>query len=158
MIILLQMVLFCLLYIGMVKLAVRGSGRNCLYFYPKDYIEKAVELGIADKDETTKKGKQFMIPFSLVMFVALILIISRWNHVTDFKTAFLQSCLFLIVMNWFDGIVIDWFWVGHSKIWIIPEMEENDYGQEGKTNLKRGGRNNAAKLLRQSAVFRKEKP
>jgi hypothetical protein len=26
-------------------------------------------------------------------------------------------------MNWFDGIVIDWLWVGHSKIWVIPEMK-----------------------------------
>jgi hypothetical protein len=40
------------------------GGRNCLYFYPKDYIEKAAELGITDKDETAKKGKWFMIPFS----------------------------------------------------------------------------------------------
>jgi hypothetical protein len=54
----------------------------------------------------------------------VILIISPWNQVTDFKTAFLQSCLFLVVMNWFDGIVIDWLWVGHSKIWVIPEMKD----------------------------------
>jgi hypothetical protein len=48
MIILLQLVIFCLLYIGMVKLAVRDSGLNCLYFYPKDYIEKAAKLGVAE--------------------------------------------------------------------------------------------------------------
>lgn len=36
MIILLQLVLFCLLFIGMVKLAARDSGRNCLYFYRFD--------------------------------------------------------------------------------------------------------------------------
>jgi hypothetical protein len=36
-------------------------------------------------------------------------------------------------------------------------MEVNHYGQEGKANLKRGGRDNAAELLRQSAVFQKEK-
>jgi hypothetical protein len=33
----------------------------------------------------------------------------------------------------------------------------NDDGREGKANLKRSGRDNAAKLLRQSAVFQKEK-
>jgi hypothetical protein len=33
----------------------------------------------------------------------------------------------------------------------------NRYGKKGKANLKRDGRNNAAKLLRQSAVFPKEK-
>jgi hypothetical protein len=99
MIILLQLVIFCLLYIGMVKVAVRDNGINCLYFYPKDYIEKAVELGVGDKDEIAKKGKQFMILFSMVMFVALIIFISLWNRVTDFKMAFLQSCLFLVVIT-----------------------------------------------------------
>ena len=41
----------------------------------------------------------------------------------DFKTAYLQACLFLVVMNWFDGIVIDRLWVGHSRIWPIDGME-----------------------------------
>ncbi len=36
----------------------------------------------------------------------MIMIISLWNHVKDFKTAYIQSCFFLIVMNWFDGS--DW--------------------------------------------------
>jgi hypothetical protein len=26
-------------------------------------------------------------------------------------------------MNWFDGLVIDGLWVGHSKIWVVPEMK-----------------------------------
>jgi hypothetical protein len=37
------------------------------------------------------------------------------------------------------------------------EEIRHEYGQEGKANLKRGGRNNAAKLLCQSTVFQKEK-
>lgn len=53
-----------------------------------------------------KKGKRFMIPFCIVMLVVLVMIIAIWNHVTDFKTAYLQSYAFLlVVMNWFDVIV-----------------------------------------------------
>ena len=53
-----------------------------------------------------KKGKRFMIPFCIVMLIVLVMIIAIWNHVTDFKTAYLQSYAFLlVVMNWFDGIV-----------------------------------------------------
>jgi hypothetical protein len=122
MLLLLQLTLYCLLFFFMVKLAARDNGLNCLYFYPQDYIEKAVERGLADRAETRKKGKRFMIPFSVILLVALILMIALWNHVTDFKTAFWQSCLFLVVMNWFDGLVIDHLWVGHSKIWVVPEM------------------------------------
>ena len=139
MLLVLQNVLFCLLFISLVKCAARNNGLNCLYFYPKEYIEEAHKRGLADKDATMKKGKRFMIPFCIVMLVVLILIIAVWNHVTDFKTAYLQTVLFLVVMNWFDGIVLDKLWVGHSKIWIIEGMEGINYTDPWKKILiKRG--------------------
>ena len=102
-------------------------------------IEEAEKRGIANKETVMKKSKWFMIPFCVIIFVALILIISIWNHVTDFKTAYFQSFLFLVIMNWFDGIVIDRLWVGHSKIWHIEGMEDVSYVKSWKTVLiKRG--------------------
>lgn len=68
-----------------------------------------------------------MIPFCIGMLVVLVLIISVWNRVTDFKTAYLQSYVFLVVMNWFDGIVLDRLWVGHCKIWRIEGMDGVPY-------------------------------
>ena len=133
MLLLLQNVLYCLLYASLIKCAVRNDGRNCLYFYPKEYIEEAQKRGIADKETVMKRSKWFMIPFCIIIFVALILIISVWNHVMDFKTAYLQACLFLVVMNWFDGIIIDRLWVGHSKIWKIEGMEGVQYLKSWKT-------------------------
>ena len=106
MILLLQAVLYCLLFVFLIKCVARDSGINCLYFYPKEYIEEAHRRGIVDKDATMKKGIRFLVPFCIIMFVVMIMIISLWNHVKDFKTAYIQSCFFLIVMNWFDGS--DW--------------------------------------------------
>lgn len=57
MLILVQLVYYCLLYILLVKCAVRDDGRNCLYFYPKEYIEEAQKRGIADKETVMKKVK-----------------------------------------------------------------------------------------------------
>ena len=124
---LLQLVLFCLLYIGMVKIAAKDSGLNCLYFYPPEYIDTAVKRGLADRETVAKTRKQFMLPFCIVMLAALLFVLCGWNKVTDFKTAYLQSALFLVVMNWFDGICIDELWVGHSKIWKIKGMEDIPY-------------------------------
>ncbi len=137
--IVLQMALYCLLFIGLVKCAVRNNGINCLYFYPKEFLEEAERRGIADKDETMKKGKRFMIPFCIVIFVVLILIIAIWNGVKDFKTAYIQAYLFLVVMNWFDGIVLDRLWVGKSKVWKIRGMEGVPYIKSWKTVLVKRG-------------------
>lgn len=139
MILLLQNILYCLLFILPVKCAVRNNGMNCLYFYPKEYIEEADRRGLADKDAVMKRGKRFMISFCIFIFVVLILIIALWNHVTDFKTAYLQAYLFLVVMNWFDGIVLDRIWVAHSKVWVIEGMDGVPYIKPWKSVLiKRG--------------------
>lgn len=131
----LQNVLYCLLFLLLVKCAAGNSGRNCLYFYPKEYIDEAHRRGLADKDAVMKKGKRFLIPFCIGMLAVLILMISVWNHVTDFKTAFLQAYLFLAVMNWFDGIVLDRLWVRYGKIWRIEGMEGMPYIKPWKTVL-----------------------
>ncbi len=46
MIILIQMVLFCLLFTAMVMYAVRGGTIDGLYFYPKAVQERAIVAGI----------------------------------------------------------------------------------------------------------------
>lgn len=61
--------------------------------------------------------------------------ISFWNRVTDFKTAYLQAALFLVVVNWFDALVIDRLWVGHSKIWRVKGMDGVPYVKPWKTIL-----------------------
>ena len=65
--------------------------------------------------------------FCIIMLVVLVLIIAVWNRVTTFTAAYWQAVLFLVVMNWFDGFVIDVLWVGHSKIWRIEGMEGVPY-------------------------------
>ena len=109
---LLQNILYCLLFILMVKCLVRNDGMNCVYFYPKEYIEEADKRGLIDKDAVMKKGKQVMIPFCIILFV---------------------------VLNWFDGIMLDRVWVGHSKIWEIKGMEGIPYIKPWKTVLTKRG-------------------
>ena len=139
MLLIIQLILYCLLFFLMVKAAVKDNGMNCLYFYPPAFIDEAARRGLADKDETMKRGKRFMVPFCIVMLAALVAILSLWNRVTDFWTAYVQSYLFLVVMNWFDGIVIDRLWVGHGKIWVIEGMEGVPYLKPWKEVLiKRG--------------------
>ena len=111
----------------------RDSGRNCLYFYPDAYLDEAQKRGIADKTEELRKGKRFMTFFCLVIFAVLIAVIAGWNGVKDFKTASFETYLFLVVVNWFDGFVIDLLWVGHSKIWRIEGMESVPYVKPWRT-------------------------
>ena len=137
--IVLQLVLFCILFTLMVKLAVGGSALNGLYFYPKPVQEKVHALGLTDRETVARKRKRFMILFFLVMLSALVLIIGLWNGVRRFWPAYWQALLFLEVMNWYDGIVIDRLWVGHSRFWIIPGTEEIPFVQTWPQVMKKRG-------------------
>ena len=135
--IILQLILFCALFALMVKLAVRNDALNALYFYPKPVQERVYDLGLTDRETVARKRKRFMIPFMIVMLCALLLIIGLWNGIRDFWPAYFQALLFLEVMNWFDGIVIDRLWVGHSKLWIIPGTEDIPFVQTWKQVFKK---------------------
>ena len=137
--IILQLILFCGLFTMMVKIAVGNNALNGLYFYPKPVQERAFELGLTDRETVATKRRRFMIPFFLVMLAALVLIVGAWNGIHTFRPAYLQSLLFLEVMNWYDGIVIDRLWVGHSRFWVIPGTEDIQFVQTWGQVLKKRG-------------------
>lgn len=133
----LQLILYCLLFTAMVRLAVRGGAADGLYFYPKPVQERAFSIGLRDRDTIARKRRQFMTAFYLVMLTALVLIIALWNRIGTFGAAYLQALLFLEVMNIYDGIVIDKLWVGHSKFWILPGTEDLPFVQTWAQVLKK---------------------
>ena len=135
----LQLVLFCALFTLMVKIGVGNDALNGLYFYPKRVREKVYALGLTDRETVAKKRKRFMIAFFAVMAAALILILRVWNGIQSFWAAYWQALLFLEVMNWYDGIVIDRLWVGHSRFWVIPGTEEIPFVQTWPQVLKKRG-------------------
>ena len=137
--IVLQLILFCALFTLMVKIAVGNNALNGLYFYPKPVQERAFEIGLTNPEAVARKRKWFMIPFFLVMLAALVLIIGLWNGIKTYRSAYLQALLFLEVMNWYDGIVIDKVWVGYSKFWLLPGCEDIPYVQTWKQVLKKRG-------------------
>ena len=83
----LQLVIYCMIFTLMVRYAVRGGAVDGLYFYPKPVQERAIEIGLATQETIKKKRKIFMTEFYIVMLAVLVLIIGLWNHVSDFKTA-----------------------------------------------------------------------
>lgn len=153
MLLLLQLILYCLLFLALVKCAVKDSGRNCLYFYPQEFLDEAQRRGIiADKAAEMRKGKRFMTFFCIVIFAVLVAIIAGWNGVTDFKTACFEAYLFLVVVNWFDGLVIDLLWVSRGKIWRIEGMEGVPYVKPWRTVLIKRGAATVLYLLIAAAV------
>ena len=99
MIYVLQNLIYCLLFILMIKIGVGNSALNGLYFYPKAVRERVYELGLTDRQTVKKKKIIFMTAFYIVMLTAILLIIGLWNGVRDFWTGYIQALVMLEVMN-----------------------------------------------------------
>ena len=52
--IVLQLILYCLFYTGLVKLYVWNNAVNGLYFYPKPVQERAIALGLTNTQTVAK--------------------------------------------------------------------------------------------------------
>ena len=137
--IIVQLISYCALFTLMVKLGVGNSALNGLFFYPKPVQDKVYALGLTDRETVGRKRKRFMTAFFTVMAAALVLIIRVWNGIHAFQPAYWQALLFLEVMNWYDGIVIDRLWVGHSTFWVIPGTEDIPFVQTWPQVLKKRG-------------------
>lgn len=55
--IILQLLIYCLLFTAMVKIAVIGGAVNGLYFYPKTVQDQAIELGLIDRNTMNRETK-----------------------------------------------------------------------------------------------------
>ena len=132
-----ELIIYCALFTLMVKYAVKGGAVDGLYFYPKAVQNRAIEIGLTDRDTMNRKRKEFMILFCIVMLTALLLIIGAWNGVEAFWPAYWQALLFLEVMNVYDGIMIDKVWVGNSRFWLLPGCEDLPYIQTWAQVLKK---------------------
>ena len=58
--IIIQLILYCLLFTAMVKYSVRGGAIDGLFYYPRPVQERAFEIGLTDPETVNHKRKVFI--------------------------------------------------------------------------------------------------
>ena len=112
---------FWLLIICVVGIANGAVG--LVTFYEQDMKDKVVELGLT----TAEKIKKASVISGIALFVPVLTVVPAvvyfYNGVDGFLNGFLQLLGIYMIMNLFDRLFIDEWWVGHTKAWIIPGTE-----------------------------------
>lgn len=57
-----QLILYCLVFTAMVRFAVRGGAVDGLYFYPKPVQERALEIGLTTQEAVRRKRMCWSLP------------------------------------------------------------------------------------------------
>lgn len=113
---------FWLLLICVVGIANGPVG--LVVFYEQDVQDRAVELGLTTKEKIQKTAKLTRVLLLVPMLTVVPAMVYGVNGARGFWEGFWQMTAILYIMNLFDRIFIDWFWVGRTKAWVIPGTED----------------------------------
>lgn len=113
---------FILLMICVVGIANGPVG--LVVFYEKDVQNRVVELGYTTKEKIRRNTVIVMIAMCVPVLILPPAMVWFINGARGFWDCFWQSTVILWIMGLFDRLFIDWYWVGHTKTWIIPGTED----------------------------------
>ena len=114
---------FWLLLICVVGIAKDGPV-GLVVFYEQEVQDRVVELGLTTKERIKKISIISTMALFLPMVTVFPVIVYFYNGVNGFMDYFIQLAVIYLIAGLFDRLFIDWWWVGHTKAWIIPGTEE----------------------------------
>ena len=124
MILLMEGIVMCFILLIYCAVGIANGPVGLVVLYEDDVQARVVELGLTTKE---KIRKSFIIS-CIVLFLPLVTLIPAMvygiNGATGFWDGFWQMTVILLIMGLFDWFFIDWYWVGHTKAWIIPGTED----------------------------------
>ena len=103
---------------------IRKGAVGMVHLYDQKVQERCVALGLTTKEKIKRNALRFKalcIPMYLIYVLTCVYAI---NGAHTFWDGFWQCFVILSVMNLIDRFLIDGYWVGHTKAWVIPGTEE----------------------------------
>ena len=105
-------------------LSIKNGPAGGVHYYEKEVQDRVVELGLITEKEIKRNNTVFGIPFFIMMLIVCPAMVFFLNGVSGFMDGFIQLTVAYLICNAFDRLFIDWYWVGHTKAWIIPGTED----------------------------------
>ncbi len=105
-------------------LSIKNGPAGGVHYYEKEVQDRVVELGLITEKEIKRNNTVFGIPFFIMMLIVCPVMVFFLNGASGFMEGFIQLTVAYLICNAFDRLFIDWYWVGHTKAWIIPGTED----------------------------------
>ena len=105
-------------------IGIRNGAVGMVHLYDQKVQERVIELGLTTAEAIRKRSVLFRslcLPGYLIYVLICVYVI---NGARGFFAGFWQGFVILFIMNLIDRFLIDEYWVGHTKAWIIPGTED----------------------------------
>ena len=105
-------------------IGIRNGAVGMVHLYDQKVQERVIQLGLTTAEAIRKRSLRFRslcLPGYLIYVLICVYVI---NGARGFFEGFWQGFVILFIMNLIDRFLIDEYWVGHTKAWIIPGTED----------------------------------
>ena len=124
MVLIVEGIVMCFVLLIICVIGIANGPVGLVVFYEQEVKDRVVELGLTTKEKIKKTSIITMIALFVPMIVLVPLMVYGINGASGFFEGFWQMLVVLLISGLFDRLFIDWWWVGHTKAWIIPGTED----------------------------------
>ena len=103
---------------------IRNGAVGMVHLYDEKVQERVCVLGLTIAEEIRKRSMRFKSLCLPGYLVYVLICVYPINGARGFFAGFWQCFVILFIMNLIDRFLIDEYWVGHTKAWIIPGTED----------------------------------
>lgn len=103
---------------------IRNGAVGLVTFYENDVQDRVVELGLTTRERIKKASALSGLALFIPLLTVVPAVVWLYNGVNGFWDGFFQLTVIYMIMNLFDRLFVDVFWVGHTKTWEIPGTED----------------------------------
>ncbi len=105
-------------------IGIRKGAVGMVHLYDQKVQERCVALGLTTREKIKKRAVAFKVVCLPIYIAYLWVCVYVINGAQGFWGSFWQCFVILSVMNLIDRFLIDGYWVGHTKAWVIPGTED----------------------------------
>ena len=103
---------------------IRKGAVGMVHLYSPAVQQRCVDLGLTTHEKIRRNALLFKV-ICVPGYLAYVLVfVYAVNGAVGFLPGFWQLLVILSVMNLIDRFLVDGFWVGHTKAWVIPGTED----------------------------------
>lgn len=124
MLLLMEGIVMCFVLLIFCVVGIANGPAGLVVLYEEDVQARVIELGYMTKEKLQKSFITACAALFIPVFLLPPLMVYGLNGVHGFWEGFWQMTVILWIAGLFDRFFIDWYWVGHTKAWIIPGTED----------------------------------
>ena len=105
-------------------MSIKNGPVGGVHYYEQDVWKRVIEIGLITEKQIKRNQTVSGIPFFVMLMIVCPVIEFCLNDPSGFMEGFIHLLIAFMICNLFDRFFIDWYWVGHTKAWIIPGTED----------------------------------